>query len=215
MPEYGDKAPRTPVGLPVLQRLARRVGPRQPRPWLWPTILTAAVVILEPLLILVEGQPLWCACGRPTPWTSDAWSPHTSRHLFDPYSLTHVLHGILLWWALAWLAARVGAAWLYPVAAIVESAWELLENAPLIVARFRYHTAAIGYQGDSAANSLGDLLSCLAGFWLARRLGWRWSVLVFAVTELVLVIWIRDSLVLCVVMLVCPVDAIRQWQMAS
>jgi hypothetical protein len=205
MPEYGDKSPRTPVGLVALR----------PRPWLWPAILTAAIVLLEPLLILGEGQPLWCACGRPLPWTSDAWSPHTSQHLLDPYSFTHVLHGVLLWWALAWLAARSGAAWLFPIAAAVEAAWELAENAPFIVERFRTETAAIGYHGDSAANSLGDLVACLAGFWLARRLGWRWSLLVFAVTEFVLIIWIRDSLLLCVLMLVWPSDWVRQWQMAS
>lgn len=97
----------------------------------------------------------------------------------------------------------------------VEAAWEILENSPWIIDRYRAATAAVGYTGDSVTNSLGDVAACGIGLVLASRLGWRWSTALFVATEVVLLVWIRDSLLLNVVMLVHPIDAIRVWQAAG
>jgi hypothetical protein len=43
------------------------------------------------------------------------------------------------------------------------------------------------------------MLSGAVGLWLASRLGLRKSVAVFVVTELILLVWVRDSLLLNIV----------------
>ena len=96
----------------------------------------------------------------------------------------------------------------------IEALWEVLENSPFVIERYRTQTAALGYEGDSVANSLGDILSCAIGFALARRLGFWGSVLLFGAIELALLIWIRDSLLLSVLMLIHSFETIRNWQMA-
>lgn len=98
------------------------------------------------------------------------------------------------------------------MAIAIESAWELIENTNTVIERYREATAALGYQGDTVVNSLGDILCCGIGFMIARQLGWRRSIMVFVATELFLLIWIRDSLLLEVIMLVHPVNAIKLWQ---
>jgi hypothetical protein len=157
---------------------------------------------------------LWsCECGRAFLWTSDAWSAHTSQHLADPYSFTHALHGFLLCWAIAWLWPRLSFAQSALAATVFEAIWELIENSPVVIDRYRTATAALGYVGDTIANSLGDSLFCLAGFALAWQLGWRWTAVMFVAVEVVLLVTIRDNLTLNVVMLLMPLDGIREWQM--
>ena len=92
------------------------------------------------------------------------------------------------------------------------SSWEMLENSAFIIQRYRHATMSLHYLGDSIANSLGDIVSCGVGFVLARALGFRWSVVLFLVTEAVLLLWIRDDLLLNVIMLIYPVGAIKRWQ---
>jgi hypothetical protein len=132
--------------------------------------------------------------------------------LFDPYSFTHILHGVLIWGLIAWGLPRLSPAWALPLAVCLEALWEILENSPFIIERYRTATIALGYQGDSIVNSLGDILSCSLGFVLARRMGWRWSIAAVVATELILLLWIRDNLLLNIVMLIWPIDAIRNWQ---
>ena len=135
----------------------------------------------------------------------------------DPYSFTHLLHGVLYFWLIALFvrlaAPRLASSWQLCLAVAVASLWELFENSAVIIQRYREATAALGYQGDTVVNSMGDILCCIAGFIIARRLGLRRSVLVFVGTEVVLLWWIRDSLLLEILMLVRPVGAIKNWQL--
>jgi len=94
----------------------------------------------------------------------------------------------------------------------LEGVWEVWENSPFIIDRYRTATAAQGYEGDSIVNSVGDLAACLVGFWLSRRVGVWWSMLFFVVTEVVLALWIRDGLMLNILMLMWPIEAIKVWQ---
>jgi hypothetical protein len=156
---------------------------------------------------------LWiCACGGLKVWSTQVCSADNSQHFLDPYSFTHVLHGFLFFWLIAWLLPRLNANWQLALAIAVEALWEVFENTNFIINRFRSQTAALGYTGDTVVNSFGDILCCLVGFIIARRLGLRRSLLVFAVLEMVLIVWIKDSLLLEILMLVVPIDAIKAWQ---
>jgi uncharacterized membrane protein YjdF len=179
--------------------------------WPWLTIvfvLTAAAVLLHK-----EGRSWWCSCGRAFFWTGNAWGSLTSQTFLDPYSFTHLLHGLMFCGLLTLLARRVSGDWRFCLAIMMEAVWELIENTNTVIQQYRSATAALGYQGDTVMNSLGDITCCAVGFLLARKLGWIRSLALFFITELMLLIWIRDSLLLEIVMLVSPVKAIKVWQM--
>jgi len=165
------------------------------------------------LLLWVEGRFVFCSCGVFRVWSGDTCSASNSQQLFDPYSFTHVLHGFFLFWLVALLARRLAPAWQLWLGLTLEAAWEVFENTRFVIDRYRAETAALGYTGDTIVNSLGDLTCALAGFLVARKLGALRSIIVFLVLELILVLWIHDSLLLQLLMLIHPVEAIKQWQM--
>jgi hypothetical protein len=182
---------------------------------LWPVLAIAAAFVATAILLRFEGRLWICACGSVRAWVGQICSSDNSQHFLDPYSFTHVLHGFLFFWLIAWLASRLKSSWQLVLAVAVEALWEAFENTNFIIDRYRSTTAALGYTGDTIVNSFGDILCCLVGFLIARRLGLRRSLIVFAVLELVLILWIRDSLLLEIVMLIVPIDAIRAWQMCA
>jgi hypothetical protein len=184
---------------------SRRIGARA---WLAVASMSNATVAV----LRAEGRVWWCACRTPTPFSTNPNSRHNSQHLLDPYSFSHLLHGLIFYGCLRLIAPRARPARTLLVALAIEAGWEILENSPLIIARYRAATAAVGYTGDSIVNSSGDVLSCALGFWLASRLSWRWSLAIFVAVELIMLALIRDNLTLNVVMLLYPLDAIRQWQ---
>ena len=177
-----------------------------------PLQFTAALLVFAVAYLRWQGRVWWCACGRWNPVSLKVQSMHNSQHLLDPYSLSHVLHGILFFGLLWPLRRKLSPAWRAAIAAAIEIAWEMAENSPIIINRYRTATAALGYTGDSIFNSLGDVASFLVGFWIAKKLGlWR-SVAIFFAVELLMLWWIRDNLMLNVLMLLWPIDAIRRWQ---
>src|SRR5215210_8639529 len=173
-----------------------------------PLLLLALIVLLR-----VEGRRFLCACGHFAVWVGDWCSSNTSQQLLDPYSFTHVLHGFLFFWLIALLFKRLTASWQVWLALLLESAWEVFENTSFVIDKYRTETAALGYTGDTVVNSLGDLACALVGFLVARQLGIRRSLIVFLLVELVLILWIHDSLLLQILMLVRPLEAIKLWQM--
>ena len=180
-----------------------------------PIIATALVPLAMILLLRAEGRMILCACGHFALWVSDWCSSNTSQQLLDPYSFTHVLHGFLFFWLIVLLFRRMPVVWQFWLALLLESAWEIFENTSFVINKYRTETAALGYQGDTIVNSLGDLACALLGFVIARQLGVRRSLIVFAVIEAILIFWIHDSLLLQILMLVRPVEAIKLWQMCQ
>ena len=174
------------------------------------TLLLVAITVYE----LHRQGRLWvCSCGAIRVWQGDIWSAENSQQLLDPYSFTHVLHGFIFWGLLAWLVPRLSVPWRLWLSLSIEALWEIVENTNYMIERYRDITAAIGYQGDTIVNSLGDIMCFGLGFLLARRLGPRRSLAVFLITEVALIIWIRDSLLLNVIMLIYPMEAIKVWQL--
>ncbi len=179
--------------------------------WSWGAI--AFIFVAAAALLRYQGRLWICSCGNFLLWSGNICSSDNSQHLFDPYSFTHVLHGFLFFWIVAAFFKKLRPTWQLTLAIAIEALWEVFENTDFIINRYRSETAALGYNGDTVVNSFGDILCCLIGFIIARRLGWRRSIIVFAVLEVVLLLWIKDSLLLEIVMLISSVDAIRAWQM--
>jgi hypothetical protein len=153
-----------------------------------------------------------CTCGTVDLWVGVRDSPKTSQMLFDWYSLSHIVHGLLFYAALWLVARRAPVEWRFVAALIVECAWEVIENTPFVIDRYRATTAALGYSGDSILNSLSDILMMCLGFLVARRLPVWASVVLLIVLELIPLAVIRDNLALNVLMLLVPSDAVGAWQ---
>ena len=183
-----------------------------------PFVAIAASLFLLALLLWLEGRFVFCTCGVFRVWSGDTCSSTNSQQLFDPYSFTHILHGFVLFWLVALIARGVkelplAPAWQLWLALTLEAAWEVFENTPFVIERYRAETAALGYTGDTIVNSFGDVTCAVMGFLVARRLGVKRAVIVFLVLELILILWIHDSLLLQLLMLVHPVEPLKLWQM--
>jgi Protein of unknown function (DUF2585) len=179
---------------------------------LLPALGIIIVFLLMAFLLSAEGRMLFCACGEFRLWVGDTCSSSNSQQLFDPYSFTHILHGFVLFWLILLAGRKLAPGWQLLLAVALEAAWEVFENTRFAIDHYRTETAALGYQGDTIVNSFGDLACALAGFLVARKLGLRRSLVVFLLVEVVLLIWIKDSLLLQLLMLLRPVDAIKLWQ---
>lgn len=187
---------------------------RRTLPWL-PGLAIIAVLAGAAFGLRSQGRLWWCSCDYILLWSGDAWSSDNSQHLLDPYSFTHVLHGFAFYGLLALVVPRLPAVWRLTLAVSIEALWEVVENSEFVIQRYREGTAALGYYGDTVVNSLSDIVLCGLGFALARRLGFRLTVALFVATEVVLGLWIRDGLILNIVMLIYPIDAIKEWQAAG
>lgn len=174
-------------------------------------LYVAALMAVAIAYLRFQGRVWWCEEGDLNP-ISVRIDVHNSQHLLDAYSFSHVLHGVLFFGVLWWFRGRWSLSVRAAIATTIEIVWEMAENSPIIIDRYRTATMALGYTGDSIANSLCDVASYLLGFYLARRLGLWWSAAVFVATELLMLWLIRDNLALNVLMLLWPVDAIRRWQ---
>ncbi len=173
-----------------------------------------AALILMVVVLRVQGRIWWCKIGDYSIYVNQAWnSPHTSQHLFDPYTFTHILHGVLFFGLASLIFSRVSAVWRFFIAIFAETAWEILENSNFIIEIYRKNTASLDYFGDSIFNSVGDVLACGVGFWIAYKLGWWKSLIFFLLVETLLLLWIRDGLLLNILMLIYPLDSIKHWQM--
>jgi len=148
-------------------------------------------------------------------WDGNIWSAENSQRVADAYSFSHFVHGILFF-ALLWLVARkLPMRQRFLIAWLLEAGWEVLENSPLIIDRYREATIALGYVGDSVLNSCSDIVMMALGFLFASRMRVLASVAAVLVLEIFCLLWVRDNLTLNVIMLIHPVEAIKAWQSAG
>ena len=178
-----------------------------------PWALMAVFVIAVMLTLRFEGRVWWCPAGDYSLWAWDIWSTHNSQHLIDPYSFTHILHGILEFWLLGLIFPKVPLAWRLLMAVLIEGSWEIAENSSYVINRYREETISLDYFGDSIINSLSDMLCCATGFVIAYKLRFWRSLFLFIATEIALIFWIHDSLLINIIMLIFPINAIKAWQM--
>lgn len=175
-------------------------------------VATILVPLAAGAILLAMGRNPICTCGSVELWVGARDSPRTSQMLLDWYSLSHIGHGLLFYAGLWLVARRTPVEWRFVAALLVEAAWEVIENTPQVIERYRAATAALGYSGDSVINSLSDIAMMALGFVAARKLPVWAAVALLVVLELVPLVTIRDNLTLNLWMLLAPNDAIGQWQ---
>jgi hypothetical protein len=179
-----------------------------PRAW----IKAVAILVCAAGIELAMGRHPICTCGTIDLWVGARESPRTSQMLADWYSLSHIVHGLLFYAALWLVARRWPVQSRFLAALLIEAAWEVTENTPFIIDRYRATTAAIGYTGDSVINSLSDMVMMALGFLLARKLPVWGAVLLVVALEIIPLLAIRDNLTLNVWALIAPNQSLQSWQ---
>ena len=180
--------------------------------WRRTVVGAVALIAIAAAIELAMGRHPICTCGTVDFWVGARDSPKTSQMLSDWYSLSHVVHGLLFYAVLWLLFRRAPVSTRFLAALLIEVGWEVAENTPFVIDRYRETTAALGYSGDSVINSVSDMLMMCVGFLAARRLPVWAAVLLVVALELVPLFTIRDNLTLNIINLIAPSATIAAWQ---
>ncbi len=180
-----------------------------------PYVATLLVIVATAAILLWMGRIPMCKCGYIKLLHLETMSSENSQHIADWYTPSHVLHGFIFYFVLWLVARRISLGWRLTIATIVEAAWEIAENTDAVINRYREVTIALDYFGDSVLNSVFDILAMIAGFYAAKLLPVWASIAIIIFAEAFVIYMIRDGLALNVIMLLYPLDAIREWQAAG
>ena len=177
-----------------------------------PIIGLVLILIITGLVEFWVGRSLLGPDGMFGWWDGNVWGSENSQRVADAYSFSHIIHGILFYAFFWWIARRLPLKYRFVAALILEAGWEILENSPLVINRYRDATIAQGYVGDSILNSCSDVIMAALGFLIARYSKIWVSIVLIIIMEVGCLFWIRDNLTLNVIMLVSPVESIKVWQ---
>jgi hypothetical protein len=198
----------------LLRSNSRRASAKTRRRFAY-TAAAAAIIVVTAVVLLGMGRVPICTCGYVKPWHGIVTSSENSQHVSDWYTFSHVIHGFLFYLGYRLIGGRSRWPAGLVLAVLLESAWEIFENTPFIINRYRAQTIALDYYGDSVINSLADIGAMALGFVLASR--WpAWTIVALAlVMELFVGYWIRDNLTLNIIQLVYPTETVLRWQQGA
>ena len=179
-------------------------------------LVSVGIIAVTAAILLWMGRLPICKCGYVKLWHGGRGDSGISQHLTDWYTYSHVLHGVVFYFLL-WLIfrGRLSVAARLVLAVMIEGAWEILENSPFIINRYRAQTISRDYVGDTLINSVSDIVAMIIGFLITARLPVWLTVFLLIATEVGLLFLIRDNLTLNVIMLIHPVEWIKQWQLGG
>ena len=180
--------------------------------WRRTAVAAFAIVATAAALELAMSRHPICTCGSVDLWVAARDSPRTSQMLADWYSLSHIVHGLLFYALLRLVARRWPVERRFLAALLIEASWEVVENTPMVIDRYRQTATALGYNGDSVLNSVSDVLMMCVGFLVARKLPVWASIALVVVLEIVPLFVIRDNLTLNILNLIAPNAAVTAWQ---
>src|SRR5262245_1443872 len=183
--------------------------------WRAVAAIVLGVMVLQALVLHLMGRVWICSCGTVRVWVGDIWSSELSQQLFDWYTPSHVVHGILFYGLLRLLLPRAPVLARLAIAVGIEAAWEIAENSPWVIEAYRKQALAAGYTGDSILNSLSDTLAMMSGFMLAWLLPWQATVALVLVLEIGAAAVVHDNLTLNILNFIHRFPAIEAWQMRA
>ncbi len=177
-------------------------------------LFSVLIIAAAAAVLLGMGRIPFCKCGEISLWSSDVTSNQQSQQFADPYTFTHAIHGTLFYFFIWFVfGRRFTAAQRLVLAVALEAGWEILENTDFIINRYRAVTFSYDYYGDSVFNSVGDIVAMATGYLAAWKLPWKITVIGSILLDLVLLLTIHDSLAVNIIMLIHPIEAIKNWQL--
>jgi hypothetical protein len=174
----------------------------------------AAVLLIQIVSEYLMGRVPICTCGYIKLWEGGVNTSGNSQHLSDWYTPSHIIHGFIFYGVAHLLLRGKPIAARLLLALVIESGWEILENSPIIINRYRAATISLDYYGDSILNSAMDGVFMVIGFFFASRAPAALTIAIAIFFEIFTGYMIRDNLTLNILMLIWPVEAIKTWQSA-
>ena len=136
------------------------------------------------------------------------YPPKVGQYMFDPQSFMNILHGVILHLLIGRIIPfSIGL----PLALLIELGWEFLENT-------EYWRKLTNNDEDkeSIHHVVGAIISCLIGYSFSTMFlsigAWWLSIAWIVISEIGCFVYMRDNLTLSIIMVIYPMDRIKQWQ---